>query len=266
MASKQLTACFGQRWHFISSQLTLLLCLVSPLLVVADVPWHTNLTSYQAGELGIQPMQTFHSAPHIRAPIYQVNTFNYEKSDHLPYIFLTGNYSGRGQGPSIVSSKDLSLIWAEEEYAMTQHAQSLTFKGQPVIAAFSGDMVRMWNQHYEQYYNIPAQVDPALLRADNHECFITDEDTFVLIYCKYEDADLEPIGGLKDDCARNCYVQEIDPATRKVLFEFNTLDFFGITDTIWPFNGTGLYDMNLECFDFCHMNSIEKVNYDSHLR
>ena len=228
--------------------------------VIADVPWHTNLTAYQAGELGEQPRQHFHSAPHISAPIYQVNAFNYEKADPAPYIFLTSNSSGHGDGPSIISARDLSLIWAEEWYSTSHSAQPFVFKSQWVLAAYANAQVILWNPYYEQIYHVPAQIAPGELEEDNHECFPTDDETVIIIACRKVEADLESVGGAKEgDCIRNCYFQEIDPVNRRVLFEFDTLSIFGLEDSIWPYKGEGVFFMVTACHDFCHMNSVQKV-------
>lgn len=79
----------------------------------ADAPYHLDLDSYQDGAMGKKPFQNFHSSP-IRAPIYQINYFNPERIDpSSPYLFLAGSYLR--WGPSIVSSKDLSLVWADQQ-------------------------------------------------------------------------------------------------------------------------------------------------------
>ncbi|RWA04967.1 hypothetical protein EKO27_g10131 [Xylaria grammica] len=114
--------------------------------VHADVPHHTNLTSYQAGDLGQVPTQTFFSSP-VKAPIYQVNKLDTDNIDDTRFLFLTGGYDG--YGPSIVSSKDLSLVYADQGYNFAQAAHTATLYGEQVLVVYAGDAVRIYNKHYE---------------------------------------------------------------------------------------------------------------------
>ena len=50
----------------------------------------------------------------------------------------------------------------------------------------------------------------------------------------------------------NCHVQEVDPETKEVLFQFATLDYFTVEDSVWDYHGE-------DNWDFCHMNSVQKV-------
>ncbi|KAL6411535.1 putative arylsulfotransferase-like protein [Ilyonectria robusta] len=224
--------------------------------VLADVPHHTDWQSYQDGKLGLQPNQTFHSAPHIGAPIYQVNKFNYEKVDKSPYIFLAGAYSEGLYGPSIISSEDLSLVWADERYSTGRATKPYIFKGQPVIAAYAGDRIRIYNQHYQQLYQVGWQLEsPNRQGLNNHECYITEDDTVVIIFDEYTPADLTSLGGpAEGHGVIQQHVQEIDPVTNTVLFHFSTLNHFPVSSSLMPYwdNG-GLFH------DYSHMNSAQKT-------
>lgn len=250
------------------------ICLILFITVaVADVPFHTHLQSYQDGKLGIQPFQTFHSAPHIKAPIYQVNKFDYEKTDKSPYLFLTGAYNGEKFGleiegaregvlfgPSIVSAKDLSLIWSDENYQVSQVFRPYTFKGQPILATYAEGSIRIYNHHYEQLYVLAPKTGYEGPLTDAHECHITHDDTAVQIFRKDVPVDLTSIGGpAEGDCVKDCLIQEINPATGEVLFQFSTLEHFPVDTTIWPYKGEGVFDMRENCHDHSHLNSIQKV-------
>ncbi|CAM1504161.1 Fc.00g017520.m01.CDS01 [Cosmosporella sp. VM-42] len=247
--------------HFVSLFVVLVHFFLFFSGVSADVPLHTNLSSYQESDVGKKPAQRFHSAPHLGAPIYQVNTFDHEKVDKAPYIFLTGNYSGAGVGPSIISSKDLSLVWADEQYGVSQAAQAYIFKGERVLAVYAGDHIKVYNQHYEQLYQIHSQGDPSRVSPDDHECYLTAENTVILQFGRdVMPFDMTPIGGPEEgDGVRDRIFQEIDPVTNQVLFEFSTLQHFGLNDSIWPYKGEGVFDMGPFPHDFCHMNSIQKT-------
>ncbi|KAI1338169.1 ASST-domain-containing protein [Xylariaceae sp. FL0016] len=223
--------------------------------VAADLPLHTHLQSFQAGELGQQPNQTFFSSP-IKAPIYQVNHFDHDKVDQTPYIFITGGLAGFG--PSIISSKDLSLIWADQQYETSQAHRTYMFLGQPVLGVFAGDAVRIYNQQYEFIYRVVPQGDLAGTSPDSHEALLTRDSTVAMIVSRAEDFDLSSIGRPGIEKATNCYAQEVDPVTNEVKWQFSVRDYFRVEDSYLPYNGDGPYHFDIP-YDVWHMNSIEKT-------
>ncbi|KAH7131050.1 ASST-domain-containing protein [Dactylonectria macrodidyma] len=225
---------------------------------MADVPLHTDYASYQNGSLGEKPIQSFHSAPLVKAPIYQVNKLEHVDSNESAYLFMTGSY-GERFGPSIVSAKDLSLIWADEHYFFSQAAEGNWFKDQWVLSVFVDQGVRIFNQHYQPLYYVRPQGELAGRNGDSHEAHLTKDDTVVLIVCPEVNVDLTSLGGLKSDPILNCHIQEIEPVENKVLFQWATLDYFDISDSYWKYKGTGVYNLGTKAFDFCHMNSVEKT-------
>lgn len=225
--------------------------------VVADMPLHKDLKSYQDGKLGKKPVQWFYSSPLI-SPLYQANKMDHDMMDPSPYLFLTGRY-GELFGPSIASAKDMSLIWADQNYNFAQAAQPYMFRGERVLAVFAGKAIQIYNQHYEKIYSVVPQGKLEGVDPDSHECLLTNDDTVVMIVCPGKEVDLTPLGGPEKGPVANCHVQEVDPVTNEVKFEWATLEYFNITDTIWPIQGKDVFDLGRGPFDFCHMNSVEKV-------
>ncbi|KAI0597082.1 ASST-domain-containing protein [Biscogniauxia sp. FL1348] len=233
----------------------LFLCSLLITKVAADIPHHNYLPSYQAGEFGTVPAQGFFSSP-IKAPLYHVSKFDIDKIDPTPYIFITGGYEGFG--PSIISSKDLSLIWADQQYSDAQAHRTYTFLGQPVCAVFAGGVVRIYNQHYQMIYEVRPQGNLAGITPDSHEALLTHDNTVVMIVSRPEDADLTILGDPGVAPIINCHIQEVDPVTNEVKFQFNTMDFFHVEDSFWPIHGEGVFDLPGPP-DMWHMNSVEKT-------
>ncbi|KAH7120270.1 ASST-domain-containing protein, partial [Dactylonectria estremocensis] len=190
--------------------LSFLLCLFFSS-AVADVPLHTDWQTYQDGSLGSHPKQNFFSAPHVWAPVWQVNKLALDKVDKAPYMFLGGGYNASQYGPSIMSSQDLSLIWADEQYETTGQTKPLVFKGQPVLATYAGEGIRVYNQHYQQLYFIRSHL--ANHTRDAHEMYLTDDETFIINAFHYTKADLRRLGGPEDGQVIHAEFQEIDPVT-----------------------------------------------------
>ncbi|KAI1487430.1 Arylsulfotransferase-domain-containing protein [Biscogniauxia mediterranea] len=233
----------------------LFLCSLLITQVAADIPHHTYLPSYQAGEFGTVPAQGFFSSP-IKAPLFHVSKFDIDKIDPTPYIFITGGYDGFG--PSIISSKDLSLIWADQQYSEAQAHRTYTFLGQPVCAVFAGGAVRIYNQHYQLIYEVRPQGNLVGVTPDSHEALLTHDNTVVMIVSRPEDADLKILGEPGVAPIINCYIQEVDPVTNEVKFQFNTMDFFRVEDSFWPIHGEGVFELAGPP-DMWHMNSVEKT-------
>ncbi|CAK7216168.1 hypothetical protein SEUCBS140593_002781 [Sporothrix eucalyptigena] len=241
--------------HILHSFLLLAAFFTNP--VAADVPYHTDLESYQDGVLGIQPNQTFYSAPDVVAPVYQINTFDTDKidaSEQSAYLFMAGRMPGLGWGPSIVSSRDLSLVWADQHYGgMAQATNTYMFQGKRVLAVFVDDAVRIISQEYQELYAVKPVGNFSNWHPDSHEAMLTDDDTVLLIVCPNWEVDLTPVGGpAEGKYVANCLVQEIDPVTNNLLFEWTTLDYFTVEDSVWDYHNEGVWD-------FAHMNSIQKT-------
>ncbi|KAH9890739.1 Arylsulfotransferase-domain-containing protein [Xylariomycetidae sp. FL2044] len=234
----------------------LLFCIFLYLpFAVADVPLFDQLGLFQDGALGPEPNQTFFSSP-LKAPIYQVNALNLSKIDPGRFIFITGGYNGFG--PSIISAEDFSLVWADQAYNEAQACQTYTFKGQPVLGVHAGDAVRIYNQRYELLYRVVPQGDFYGTFSDNHEAHLTHDDTVAMIISRAEDIDLTSIGRPGVEPATNCHIQEVDPASNEVLFQFNMLDHFDPQNSFFPYDGPEPYQFGIP-YDIWHVNSLEKT-------
>ena len=240
-----------------TANLAALLVLLSSQPAIADEPFFTDLEGYQDGKYGRKPVQTFHSSDAV-APIYQVNTFDMYKIDtDEPYIFMCGNYGG--WGPSIVSSKDLSLVWDGPHFGgLAQTTRSWeNFHGQRVLTVYVGGAVRIFDQNYKEIHTVKPQGDLKGVTPDSHEAMLTEDGTVLLIACPGTPVDLTPVGGpASGKQVHNCHIQEMDPESNAVLFQWATLDYFSVEDSYWNYKGENVWD-------FSHMNSVEKVSEPS---
>jgi hypothetical protein len=205
--------------------------------------------------LGEAPNQTFVSSP-LRAPIFQVNKLNTSKVDDSRFIFITGGYDS--SGPSIISSKDLSLIWADLEAREAQAARTYTLYGQPVLGVFVSSAVQIYNQNYDLIYRVTPKGEFTDREIDSHEALITQDNTAVMILGKEVEADLTSIGRPGMEKVTNNWIQEVDPGSNELKFEFDMRDYFNVEDSFWPWDGNGPYHFDW-AHDLWHVNSVEKV-------
>ncbi|KAG9255288.1 ASST-domain-containing protein [Emericellopsis atlantica] len=228
--------------------------------VSADKPYHTDHGSYQNGALGDIPTQSFHSSK-VKAPVYQVNYWDPDKIDtDSPYMFMAGKYGK--WGPSIVSSKDLSLVWADQSYnGLAQVARTWEdWNGHGrVMSSYSDGRVRVYDQNYKQLHVYDGRGDLNGVVPDSHEAALTNDGHILMFLCPARDADLSKVGGpAEGKRIGDCTIQEIVPDTAEVVFEWATSDFFRPEDSVWKYN-------NEDVWDYCHMNAVEKTEEGNYL-
>lgn len=91
---------------------------------------------------------------------------------------------------------------------------------------------------------------------DNHELLMLPNGNALLMVYHNRTADLTAIGGLSNATVLDLIIQEIDP-NDQVVFEWNSKDYFAVSDTYQPIAGQAL-------IDYMHGNAIE-VDSDGNL-
>ena len=227
------------------------LVILSPSPVLADAPYHVDSQSYQDGALGEIPKQTFHSSS-IVAPRYQVNYWNHDKVDtDSRFMFMAGEYGK--WGPSIVSSRDLSLVWADQRYdGLAQIARTWDLNGTRVMTSFSDWSVRVYDESYRQIHTFGGRGNLKGKIPDSHEAGLTHDGHVLLFVCPSRRANLTVVGGPEHGHISDCTIQEIEPTTGDVLFQWATSEYFGPEDSYMKYK-------NEKLWDWCHMNAVEKV-------
>jgi hypothetical protein len=137
--------------------------------------------------------------------------------------------------------------------------QVQTYRGQPVLTWWEGKInlgvgygkAVIADSSYRTIATIHGGTG---LSADLHEFVISPQDTALITAVKPRPANLSALGGPAKGTALTGSILEIDIATGKVLFEWNSLDYVPVTDTYAPFtHGSGTAK---EPFDYFHINSI----------
>ncbi|CAM1509280.1 Fc.00g030190.m01.CDS01 [Cosmosporella sp. VM-42] len=226
-------------------------------LTAADQPFYDDLDGYNREVLGMYPNQTFHSTD-IIAPLFQVNTFEPGLVDSSGYIFLNGYYGGKG-GPAIISSKDLSLVYANFTHDQTFDARAQVKGNEKYLTFFEGPrggVCRVVDDAYNLKWTVTAR-GLGNTKADLHEFQLTDEGTGIMAIFQDIKFDLSPIGGRKDAMLGDGVFQEVDLETNNVLYVWRASSHFNLTDTYVPYNPDHHF-MGGEGFDWFHINNIYK--------
>jgi hypothetical protein len=136
--------------------------------------------------------------------------------------------------------------------------QVQSYQGKPVLTWWEGRVVGTGYGEgkvviADSSYTPIATLDAGNgLRADLHEFVITPQDTALITAFRPMAADLSALGGPSKGVALSGTVQELDIATGKVLFQWNSLDHVPVTDTYAAFAG----GTAAAPFDYFHINSI----------
>jgi hypothetical protein len=182
--------------------------------------------------------------------------------DSPPYFLLTVEGSGVQNGPLIIDRKG-ELVWfrraAAGGYATNLEVQS--YRGKPAITWWeSGKFVTsnlaigagagyIADSSYNIIAVIRAQDD---LRTDLHELTLTDRGTALITAYRRRTGDLSRLGGWRHSYIWSGIVQEIDIATGRLVFSWDSLDHVPVTETLHHFYlGT-----TERPFDYFHINSV----------
>jgi Arylsulfotransferase (ASST) len=174
------------------------------------------------------------------------------------FISPFGDASTYANGPEIVNSQG-DVVWFKAVPAGEEASdfRVQTYEGQPVLTWWQGTGLGglssgtdyIYNDHYQQIATVNAGNG---LSADGHEFLITPWNTALILSYTTATANLTSIGGPADQTVINGVVQELDIATGKVLFQWNSEDHvpFGQSEQPLPASASTPWD-------WFHINAVK---------
>jgi hypothetical protein len=213
----------------------------------------------ESAEPQVSGVRHFVSRPDLTPPEIAVT-----ESAHPPatpgYFFLTAPASGPGPGGAMILDRRGDLVWFSPD--TSNHAKfnfsAKTYRRKPVLTWWEGVVtgghgegaVVIADTAYHHLHTITAKKG---LSADLHELVITAQDTALVTAYRTATADLSGVGGPASGVVLSGVVQEIDIATGKLLFEWDSLDHVDPAESYEAFSG----GTTANPFDYFHINSIE---------
>jgi Arylsulfotransferase (ASST) len=182
-------------------------------------------------------------------------------------IFVSpfGDSSTYANGPEILD-KQGNVVWFQPAPAGEEASdfRTQTYDGQPVLTFWQGTGLGglssgtdyIYNDHYQQIAAVNAGNG---LSADGHEFLITPWNTALILSYTTATADLTSIGGPADQTVINGVVQEVDIATGKVLFQWNSADHVPYSQSEQPLPSSASTP-----WDWFHINAV-KLDTDGNL-
>lgn len=228
----------------------------------ADVPLFTDLDRYTTlvnASNGL-PTQTFRSSD-IIAPVFMVNSWDKRNVDTASHMFL-GEMPGPGKaGPMIFDARDLSLVYADQQYYKSLNSDARIINGTRYLTALvkGAEKNDVYCLVFDEMYRLKYNVSVHGTEGDMHELQVTPEGTVILSTAFSIPFDCSPVGGPKLCTLRDSGFQEIDLNSDTVIFNWSASAHFEISESYSIFNNT--FDRYRGVgYDFFHINSIEKVS------
>jgi hypothetical protein len=206
-------------------------------------------------------VRRFVTRPDLTPPAITVTSIGTGAPATPPYVFLSSKgYPGNGPGQAgnMILDRSGRIIWFQPSGQLAYLGfDTQTYQGKPVLTWWQGKVVAGHGEGEDVIadasYKIIAQVRAGRgLDADLHEFAITPQDTALITAYRSAPQDLSKVGGKAGDYVLAGNVQEVDIATGKLLFEWDSLDHVPVTETMTPFTG-GTRKLP---FDYFHINSI----------
>jgi hypothetical protein len=201
-------------------------------------------------------VQRFVSRPDLAPPALQVTG----AADASHHLFIAAANAGPGQGGAMILDPSGGLVWFGPDTSTERKMDfsTQTFGGQPVLTWWEGDVVDGYGKgqaviadtSYRVRHVVRAVGDD--LMVDLHEFTLTPQGTALITAFRTSRTDLTSVGGSASDWVLSGVVQEIDVATGRLLFEWDSLDHVPVTDTYQAFTT----HTQAKPFDYFHVNSI----------
>ena len=179
-----------------------------------------------------------------------------------PYLFLAPRgYAGKSVGDSglMIVDRDGQLVWFGPPISGTPlNFTRQVYRGQPVLTWSAGIVNAVGVTYGTSYiadssYKVIATVKAGHgAQTDLHEFTITPQDTALITAHRKIQADLSSVGGPKQGYLMTSNAQEIDIATGKVLFDWNSLDHVPLTESYQKLMG----GTSSTPYDYFHINSV----------
>jgi Arylsulfotransferase (ASST) len=197
--------------------------------------------------------QHFQSRPDLLPAVVHVRT--HVRGTTPGYIFIAPKLRVAQAGPMIVDD-DGNVVWFKplDTRGVTDFRVQ-RYHGQPVLTWWRGRAPPHARDGYyviyDRSYRKIADVQAGNhLVGDIHEFRITPQDTALITVYHRRPANLSSVGGPKNGQIYDGIVQEVDIATRRVLFEWHSCPQVGLKESYLKVPRAGAYD-------YFHINSID---------
>jgi hypothetical protein len=213
----------------------------------------------------IKGVKRFQSRPDLAPPVVRLST---KTSPSDPeFILLATAAQGPGQGGTMMLRTNGELVWFKPHTnASTMDFNIQDYQGKPVLTWWEG---RIRGAGYgegtgmiaDSSYQVVHKINAGNgLTTDLHELNLTSRGTALITAYRPRVVDLSAVGGPPRGDLVSGVAQEIDIATGKVLFEWDSWDHVSLGETMQPFHYENkIFGTEYRPFDYFHINSIDEA-------
>ncbi|MGI9005117.1 MAG: arylsulfotransferase family protein [Streptosporangiaceae bacterium] len=205
-------------------------------------------------------VQHFVSRPDLTPP--KVTLTHVAPGHKLQYLFLGLAASGPGQGGAMIMDTTGELAWFDPDRGGTNKLDFAfqRYQDRPVLTWFQGRVVKgghgegvvvIADSTYRVTHTLHAHDG---LEADFHELNLTPQGTALFTAFRTSRHDLSSVGGPADGWLLSGVAQEVDIATGKLLFHWDSVDHVPLSESYLALKGTGR--TRKKPFDYFHINTI----------
>jgi Arylsulfotransferase (ASST) len=210
----------------------------------------------------IKGVRRFESRPDLAPPVVSLST---TKSPSDPgFIMLATVASGPGQGGTMILRTSGELVWFKPDVNSSKMDFNVqTFQGEPVLTWWEGRVLgagygegvgMIADASYQTIHKVNAANG---LMADLHELNLTPRGTALITAYRQRPADLSAVGGPVKGYVLSGVAQEIDIASGKLLFEWDSWDHVPLAESMQPFHYRNkAFGIVNRPFDYFHINSL----------
>jgi Arylsulfotransferase (ASST) len=219
-----------------------------------------------AGAISVDDVHSFVSRPDLQPPVVKINTYAQGWQAASPsFIFLaTKGYIGSapGQPGLMIIDRYGRLIWFKPISPTSPFDFNVqTYKERPTLTWWQGKVGPGIGygvgQMADSAYNTTKTVQAGHgLQTDLHELLITSAGTALITAYETTTTNLKSLGGPSKGPVYACHAQEIDLATGKVLFDWDSLSHVALNES---FLGLPSGKAKGTPMDYFHINSVQEM-------
>lgn len=207
----------------------------------------------------VAPVQAFVTRPDLRPPAVTVTNYVTSPSSP-PYVFLSvRNYlaAAQSQGGLMILDRLGRLVWFMPLAAAPFNFSAQSYQGRPVLTWWQGSLLydygtgtdEIADNTYATRHTVKAGDG---LAADLHDFVLTSRGTALITAYQLVTANLTSAGGSARGKVAAGHAQEIDIATGKLLFDWDSLGPIAYSESYLPAPKSGVYD-------YFHINSVDET-------
>jgi Arylsulfotransferase (ASST) len=205
-------------------------------------------------------VHSYVSRPDLTPPVVQI--LKRDPGATADGLIFMAPLSGPGARGNMLLNDDGSVVYFHPtKPVVSLNFRAAVYQGKPVLTWWEGKTEHglgegshvVLDETYRVVKRLPAGNGHA---SDLHEFLLTDRNTALVTAWEPVEADLRRYGGKKNGVVINGIVQELDIATRRVLFEWKSMDHIALTESHAKVGPT---------FDYFHVNSVQRLSDGDYL-